>query len=105
MTDQSELVGWSTLVTTLLIGAGKLIAEIQRHGEQAVADGSGGIRERPGDERTELIRIINGKSQIITPIRRIGTAVEPALVGKGRALGSGRMNADKQADHGEEDYK
>ena len=78
--------------------------KIQRNREQAVADGGGGIGDRPGDDIPRQVgRIVNRKLQIVTAIGSSTVILKLALIGERRALGEKRFNRGKCQNNAEQD--
>ena len=67
--------------------AGKLVAEVQRDGEEAVAHRGGRVGERATELAHTAAGIEQRKGQVVAPIGGAGAVIEPALIGKGGALG------------------
>src|SRR4029077_12389501 len=68
------------------IGPGKLVAEVERDSEQAVARGDGGRRDCAALLSWAAHRVIQRKRQIIAAVGWISVVVEAALKSKGRRL-------------------
>ena len=81
------------------VGAGELISEIQRDREHAVGKGNGGVGESAAYLSVARVRGKEGKGKIITADGRAAVAVEPALIGKSRALGKEACVGDTKTGH------
>ena len=65
------------------------VAEVQRHPEQPVGDAGGGIGHRSGDGAAAAVGREKREGQVVAAVGGVRAAVEPPLVGKGRALREG----------------